>query len=331
MAVDSSLAAIQKKVRRLTRTPSEAQLSTDDLNQYINTFVLYDFPEQLRLFNLHSTFTFYTQPNVGWYNTQTTNPSDQLYNFDQLYLTVNPPVYVSGMEIYFCQNPEQFFSLYPPILSIVQQSAGNGSTTSFSGVLSGTPVLQGNVLFNSITPFNTGIKLVDDPSTLNPSTGYANLIGDGTGTINYITGQYTLNFSDAPGSGIPINSQTFVYQAAQPQSMLYYDGVFQLRPVPDQVYPVKIEVYQRPTELLAGNSPLLQEWWQYIAYGAAIKVLQDRMDQESVQLLLPEFKAQEHLILRRTIVQQTPNRTSTIYQQQTDGGGQFNGFWGPFW
>ena len=61
---DSTLTAIQQKVRRLTRSPSEAQLTTAQLNQYINTFVLYDFPEQIRLLNLRTTFSFYTEPYI---------------------------------------------------------------------------------------------------------------------------------------------------------------------------------------------------------------------------------------------------------------------------
>ena len=44
----STLAQIQTKVRRLTRSISEQQLSTTELNNYINTSVLYDFPEHLR-------------------------------------------------------------------------------------------------------------------------------------------------------------------------------------------------------------------------------------------------------------------------------------------
>lgn len=66
---NSTLAAIQTKVRRLTRTPSTAQLSVADLNEYINTFILYDFPEHLRLFDLRTTFTFTTQPFQDTYPT----------------------------------------------------------------------------------------------------------------------------------------------------------------------------------------------------------------------------------------------------------------------
>ena len=61
-APGTTLTAIQTKVRRLTRTPSEAQLSTDELNNYINTAVIYDFPAQLRTFQLRRPFTFFCNP-----------------------------------------------------------------------------------------------------------------------------------------------------------------------------------------------------------------------------------------------------------------------------
>lgn len=51
---DSTLAAIHEKVRRITRTPSMAQLTDAQLDQYINTFVLYDFPSNIRLFPLRT-------------------------------------------------------------------------------------------------------------------------------------------------------------------------------------------------------------------------------------------------------------------------------------
>ena len=108
-------------------------------------------------------------------------------------------------------------------------------------------------------------------------------------------------------------------QPTLPQTLFFYDGKFFLRPVPDQPYRVQMEVYKRPTELLqSGQNPELNEWWQYIAYGAAKKIFEDRMDLESVQMILPEYKKQEALILRRTIVQQTSQRTSTIYEQESN-------------
>ena len=83
----SSLSTIQQKVRRLTRSPSESQLTTADLNQYINTFVLYDFPEHLRLFNLLTTFEFFTQPYVDTYSFSK-DVNSPLYDFENKYLTI---------------------------------------------------------------------------------------------------------------------------------------------------------------------------------------------------------------------------------------------------
>jgi hypothetical protein len=105
---------------------------------------------------------------------------------------------------------------------------------------------------------------------------------------------------------------------------MFYDGVFTIRPVPDQAYKVEMEVYKRPTEMLAsGDMPKLAEWWQYIALGASVKVFQDRMDMDSVALIMPEFKEQEVLIQRRTIVQNTTQRVATIYSQDTNPSGSY--------
>ena len=80
-APTTTLQAIETKVRRLTRSPSTAQLTQADLDNYINTFVVYDFPEHLRLFSLRTILTFYTQPFIDTYKTNTTVTTDALFNF----------------------------------------------------------------------------------------------------------------------------------------------------------------------------------------------------------------------------------------------------------
>src|SRR5580658_6176354 len=131
---NSTLAAIQQKVRRLTRSPSLQQLSENDLNQYINTFVLYDLPEHLRLFSLRTTLTFYTQPNIDVYQTNTTNPDDPLYNFQNKYVTVHPTVYVAGIPVYFTQYRDVFYGNFPQTYFIFNTLLqGNGTTGPFVG------------------------------------------------------------------------------------------------------------------------------------------------------------------------------------------------------
>lgn len=316
----ATLDGIRTKVRRLTRAPSEAQLSTTTLDDYINTFVLYDFPEHLRLFALRRTLTFYTDPNVDVYETETVDTTDPLYDFKNRYITVHPPLYIAGYPSFLTESRTEFFGLYPFTNSIQQtNNTGDGATTAFSGTLSAVPIAQNYVTFVSIDANNNGLRLSDD--------GDGNLTGDGTGTINYITGAYTLNFSTAPGANEDINSETYVYVAARPRAVLYFDNKFTVRPIPDQVYPIQLEVYIRPTAFMdnASQEPELQQWWQYIAYGAAKKIFEDRMDLDSVALIMPEFKKQEELVLARTVVQQTQERSATIYTQQTGTGGTW--FW----
>jgi hypothetical protein len=346
----ATLSDIQTKVRRLTRTPDENQLSTTTLNNYINTFILYDFPEHLKLFNLRTTFTFFTQPYVDTYATDSTNPADPLYNFDNIYLTVNPPIYIAGYQALFLESREQFYGIYPQLNFISSIGlVGDGVTTTFSGVINTqqattqaglqqtTVILQNNVLFSSIDTNYNALSIIDYPlyPTLpSPALGALGLPGvpqtlpSPYGQINYVTGAFTVNFPVAPGAGQQINYQVVPVQPALPQTMLFFDAQFVLRPVPDQSYRVQMEVYTRPTELLTTNqAPQLEEWWQYIAYGASKKIFEDRMDLESVQLIMPEFKMQEALILRRTIVQQTSQRASTIYTQDNGAAGSY----GPGW
>ena len=339
---DSTLQAIENKVRRLTRSPSEAQLSTADLDNYINTFIFYDFPEHLRLFDLRQTFTFYTQPNIDTYSTTTTNPYDPFYNFKNKYITVHEPAYIAGYPALFSQSREQFFGIYPMVSNIASIGIiGDGVTTRFTGTvnnanapypnITNTPILQNQVLFSSVDVGNNALAMIDSPLSSEIGQLYqynGPVTPDINNTINYITGQFTVTFPTAPAAGAAINSETVPYVAALPQALCYFNNTFILRPVPDQSYAVNVEVYIRPTELLASDqSPDIEQWWQYIAYGSAKKILEDRMDLDSVQLIMPEFQKQETLVLRKTLVQYAKERTGTIYTEST-GIGSGNSGWG---
>ncbi len=357
----STLQAIETKVRRLTRCPAEAQLTQVDLENYINTFVVYDFPEQIRTFNLRQQFTFVCNPFQDTYVTDTTlNINNDLYNFQNLYLTVHPPVYIGGFPAFFTQSREQFYGIYPIVNSILSISqTGDGATTTFTGVITNntgpapaiatptqaTVLLQNNILFSSIDINGNGLALLDVP-VQNTATGGPSINGNlyvpglepsllptvitPTNTINYVTGAFTITFPTAPAAGAQINSQSVPSITSIPQALLFYQNQFTLRPVPDQPYRINFEVFVRPTALLALNqSPQLEEWWQYIAYGAAKKIFEDKMDVESVQNIMPEFKTQERLCLRRTLVQYANERNATIYTEQAGTSAGFNGWgWG---
>jgi len=175
MATKSSLLAIQNKVRLLTRSLTEAQLTTEDLNQYINTYVLYDFPMSLKLFNLRTTFSFYTTPFVDVYSTN--DKSSPLYNFTNKYTFADAPVYIAGYPALFSQSRTQFFGIYPLTNSIAQlPTYGNGVENHFTGVINAQQanttytqnnqlicLLQRNVLFSGIDNDLAGIAMQDNP------------------------------------------------------------------------------------------------------------------------------------------------------------------------
>lgn len=362
-APTSNLEAIRVKVRRLTRSPSTSQISDTELDNYINTFVVYDFPEHLRTFNLRDQFTFICNPFQDKYPTDiisfagvTTNP---LYDFQNKYLTVHRPVFIAGYDSLYSQNREEFYGIYPKINYIQSiNQTGDGVTTNFTGTLpianipnsnpnitdQGAVLLQNEVLFSSIATNGSGLALVDVPVvntvTGNPSVN-GNLYVPGnepvtpptvvnvSNTINYVTGVFNITFSAAPAAGAVINAQTVPSIVALPQALLFHNNTFYLRPIPDQPYRIQFEVYKSPVFLMDTSSePALKEYWQYIAYGAAKKIFEDRMDMDSVQMILPEFDKQQRLVLRRTIVQNTNDRVATIYTENVNG--MLGNGWGNF-
>lgn len=361
----TTLRKIEIKVRRLTRSPSDDQLSQVDLDDYINTAVIYDFPEMLRTFNLKTTFSFYTNPGQDVYNTDIASfagaTSNRLYNFQNKYLTIHPPFYIAGYPAVFEQSQEQFYGIYPKVKSIAPIGRGifgNGTPGPFTGYINAvgsiippglvqqTCVVQESLLFSATGSPGVnevvGMALVDIP-LVDQASGFKLNIGnlydpntpayqaalitpptvqDPNNFINYLTGFFTINFTGNTVPKTQINSQCLTQVLSLPQAVLFYSNKFTVRPVPDQAYEIKFDVYQRPTALLdEGQSPELEEYWQFISYLAAKKIFEDRMDTESVEQILPELKNQERLCLRRTIVQITNERTATIYSQQTSGYG----------
>ena len=357
----TTLAAIRVKVRRLTLSPSTAQLSDVEIDEYVNTSVVYDFPETLRTFNLRTTFTFFTNPgqdvyptDIASFGTNAAALDNPLYNFQNKYLTIHPPVYCAGRQLLYTQSQQHFYGMYPRINALASiGTQGNGVTVAYTGVVNSLAqvvppgltqnyaLIQNNVLMSSVGVQGAGLALADVPviDAIGNPTLIGNLYDVNSGayaaakatpptvvlannTINYLTGVFSITFPAAPGIGVAINSQTIPTQRSMPQSMLYFSNQFTIRPVPDQPYRINFEVFQRPTALLtAGQSPELEEYWQFIAYLAAKKVLEDRMDMDTLLLIMPELKNQEALCLRRTIVQLTNQRAATIYAENMQNGG----------
>ena len=318
---DSTLSTLDKiriKIRRLTKSPSSSQMTDADIDNYVNTFILYDLPQHLQTFSLRKTIDFYTAPNIDTYSTvalpaPATSP---LYNFKNAVTNVTNVVKINGIIATLFKDNYEFYSRNPMHQKLNTWARGDGIATAYTTTLLFKPILPNTVIISSKDANGLAISLKDQPNVGTTITGtlVETETGINRGSINYITGQVIINFGIAPANGEPVNASFFAYIPSVPREILYYQDSFIVRPVPDGVYKITLEVDVRPTELLNGTDmPTMSSWWQYIAYGAAKKIFEDKSDITSVNVIMPEFKQQEVLVNRHTIRNLSDQRTATIY------------------
>jgi hypothetical protein len=315
----STLEIIKKKVRRLTGTPSTSQLSDSDLNEYIDTFYEQDLPSSLKLWNLKSNYTFFTTPN------------EDRYTFPvNTYHSLGKPIYIAGYETFYTQDQTEFYRIYPKNNFVETAATGDGATSAFSFTLSNTPVLKRQVTITAVDTSGNPQTAEDD--------GDGNLVTPGTstslGTINYTTGAVSVTFAQPIANEEKVSAEYVRYTASQPTALLFFNQYIFLRPVPDKTYRVEVQVYQKPSQLLSANNndptntPDINQWWQLIAFGAARKVLQDRLDNEALASIEPFYQEQMNLVMYRTATQLANQRVSTIYTEQIQPNGINNGYFG---
>lgn len=142
------------------------------------------------------------------------------------------------------------------------------------------------------------------------------------GTVNYVTTSITVNFPVAPADGTMINVWAATYQVGRPYNLLFWNNEFTIRPVPDNVYLVEVEAYQTPSQFMeTTQNPILNQWAQYIAYGASMEILRDRQDMEGVENLKEGFQRQEALVLERQSVEEIGQPNITFFNSTQSGYG----------
>lgn len=339
------------KVRKVTARPSQTQLSDVELIKYINTFYIYDMPAHLKMESLRYNYQFTTTANIPVYDFPT-----NLYitEMPPVYIGGYQSYFTESRENFFRINPRLSF------LQQSVYTGNNTVGPYTGQVLTNLPIVPGfkpnppgaysdstitdiearfinwNVLVSALgTPdpisgIPPSITLVDDgQGNLFDPTDTSTLPALARGTINYITGAISItNFASIIPSGNAINVQYVPYVASRPQSAVFFQDQIILYPVPDQAYTVSFEAYKYPADFfIAANgtfngtlNPQLNEWWQLLAYGAADKIFADNGDFENMQKYRPLLDEQMRLVLRRTIVEQTSERTASIYSEQTSHG-----------
>ncbi len=140
-------------------------------------------------------------------------------------------------------------------------------------------------------------------------------------TVNYFSGTAIVTFPVAIPVGVQISAQWYYFQTGLPRSILFYDNVITLRTVPDRQYLVEMDAYLSPAGFLNTEAAIPFGYMaEYIARGAARKILSDTGDVEQFQFYEPLFKEQELLVWKRSQRQWTNDRTQTIYSQGTNMG-----------
>jgi hypothetical protein len=201
------------------------------------------------------------------------------------------------------------------------------------------------VYFTSIGPDGSNVVISDSGQFLQTNVNYGLLMEPGkapfgnlplTGgigpfysttqnTINYFTGTATnVYFPVTIPQGQNIIGQCFYFQTGLPRGILYYNNIITLRAPPDTQYLVEIDAYLSPCSFFSTSAAIPFAYMaEYIARGAARKLLSDTGDIEQFMFYEPLFREQENLVWKRSQRQWTATRTPTLYSQ-----GAGNGWYG---
>lgn len=278
---------------------------------------------------------------------------DQLFNLYPRYPTQFQPVGGNGTQKSFTftlfgnnQNPfpqPNFGILSTQVVVGGIDKSGNpiriiddgGAVVNGFGIGSNTTVgqlifVQQNAVGNNVylDSKNTQQPAIPPLSPIPTPSPPASLTPQYVGTVNYITTSFTINFPVPPAAGTMINVWVATYQVGRPYNLLFWNNEFTIRPVPDNVYLCEVEAFQTPSQfMMTTDNPVLNQWWQYLAYGASIEILRDRQDMEGVQNLMEGFHRQEALVLERQSVEEIQQPNITLFNTTQTGYGYGTG-WG---
>jgi hypothetical protein len=144
-------------------------------------------------------------------------------------------------------------------------------------------------------------------------------------TINYFTGiAQNVYFPDNIPSGYPIYAQCYYYQLGIPRAVSFYNNVVTVRPAPNTQYVVDLTGYLSPAAFMNSSQGVNFGYMsEYIARGAARKLLSDVGDWEQFNQYESLYREQEQLVWLRSQRQFTSTRTPTVYSNR-GGTGNWN-------
>jgi hypothetical protein len=213
-------------------------------------------------------------------------------------------------------------SIYPAVYITTSDVYGNNVTVQDSGqfLIDGSGNYQANYGL-LMTPLPANAPAITNSNAL--PGGYSTT----QNTVNYVTGVISnLYFPSVIPAGQEIAVQVLYFQTGLPRSILYYNNTLTLRSPPDKQYLVQLDAYLSPAAFMASTQAIPFAYMaEYIARGAARKILSDTGDVEQFMFYEPLFKEQELLVWKRSQRQWTNNRTPTIYSAGMGTNGNYGG------
>lgn len=380
-------------VRRIIKSPSNAQITDNLLIDYINRFWMMDVDARIQLFDLKQKYQFITTPGVDRYNMPLYNvqtEGGQTVGMYPVYQGFLGPAYVNGIQIPFHTQKYIFFNNYPNIVQQLQVvGIGTGIAAPYTlqipllpgiqppnppinGILRGhvditgiiatannidppigitintaipTTSIEAAVYITSIDATGENVIVSDSGQFLSGNVNYGLLMQPGnapfgnlpltggytttSNIINYFTGQCNVNFPVVIPAGNNINAQVYFFQSGLPRMVLFYNNTLTLRSPPAMQYLVELDAYLSPCSFFNSTNAIPFGYMaEYIARGAARKILADTGDVEQFNFYEPLFHEQEQLVWKRSQRQWTSTRTETIYSQgynQSVGSNTFGG------
>lgn len=282
---------------------------------------------------------------------QQTEPSNTIAPYP-VYQNFLSPAYINGIEVPLMSSQSSFFRIWPNYIQpMVEIAVGNG-TANYSFQIPFQPALRGHIdptgdithAYSGVTgdqvdyniPLSSifsGVYIATQDAAANPiivqdsgqflstNQNLGLLRGNCTSswsaainTVNYLTGQVNVTFSANIPAGTSINAQNYFFSPGMPRSMLFFNNMLLLRPPPNSNYLVELTGYLTPASFFnSANAIPFGYMAEYIARGAARKILSDTGDVEQFNFYEPLFREQEQLVWKRSQRQVTADRTDTIY------------------
>lgn len=285
MGMTWTKAEIMQKIRQVTGRFSEDDMSNTELSDRLNKYYLYTFPAEVKLEQKHVFYDFATTPNQATYAAP-----------DELYTNFEPPATVNNLSMLWYQDSAIFEQENPLQYTFSNPWTGDGATVTFTTTITGFPIYPSTLTISDNTETFEDITTTYTTADITITGSEA-----GTATINYSTGVISVTFNAAPTDGQLIYLNYILFNTGRPEAILYFENKFQLFPVPDQLYIIKMRSYQIVTALEnSTDTPDLNEWGPCIAYGTARDIFTDFGENEAYSETTTLYKEQVNYILTRT-------------------------------